>query len=488
MIWVRFFWDVQAQDKNIWTYLLCAVCLVCLLLWLLVLSRLPLRVRFKALAVVVLIHLVVLGLVKIEGVDGDLVPILGWRWQTQSAEPVQTIPAIADDDLLKIGGWTQFLGPGRDCTVESVSLETNWLTHPPQELWRVAVGPGWSGFAVANGLAVTQEQRGDQEAVVCYQASSGHEVWAHTYDAHYVSTIAGEGPRATPSISEDRVYAMGSTGWLTCLDLETGELIWDRNVIAENDAEVSPWGVSASPLIVSNQVVVSVGGSEGRSLIALDSKTGTLLWTGGDDSASYSSPVLATLDRQLQIVVFNFSSIAGHDPNTGRVLWKQPYSAGHVHVAAPLVIGTNRVLFSSGYGHGSELYTVLQTEAETWSAELAWKSRRMKAKFSNLVERGGFVYGLDDGIMACIAADTGDLIWKDGRYGHGQLILAEDLLLIMAEQGELILVDLSPEGLKELAQIEVFPGKTWNPPALAGHYLFLRTDSEAVCLRLAEAF
>jgi len=465
---------------------------LCLMLWLLVLSRLPWRTRWISLGVVALVHGVIFGLVRIQGVDGDLVPIVRWRWKTT---PGSALTSSDNPSLVRERGtqdqgpegWSQFLGPNRNSRVEGFGLVTDWNNHPPKELWRIPVGPGWSGFAVSDGVAVTQEQEGGRESVSCFDALTGQRLWTHSYEARYATTIAGEGPRSTPSIDEGRVYAVGATGWLTCLDEQSGKVVWARNIVEENGGKVPEWGFSVSPLVVADRVILSVGGRDGRSVVAIDKLTGETGWTGGDDLASYSSPIVHELAGHTQVVVFNNGSVAGHDLDTGELLWQHPYARGHVHVAVPLVLGSGRVLVSSGYGHGSELYDIQLDEEGDWSANLVWKSRRMKAKFTNLIEHDGFIYGLDDGIFACISADTGDLQWKDGRYGHGQVILAGEHLLVTTETGHVVLIDPSPEELRELSRASIFRGKTWNPPALAGRYLFLRTDAEAVCLELAVA-
>jgi outer membrane protein assembly factor BamB len=320
--------------------------------------------------------------------------------------------------------------------------------------------------------------------VLCLDALTGQRVWTYAYEARYASTIAGEGPRSTPSVDEGRVYSVGSTGWLTCLGLEDGEVLWARNVLAESGGTVPEWGFSVSPLVVGKRVILSVGGTNDQSLVALDKLTGQIVWTGGDDLVSYSSPIIHTLAGETQVVVFNHSSVAGHDMVSGELRWEHAYARGHVHVAAPLALSKDRVLVSSGYGHGSELYSIQRDDKGVWSAERVWKSRRMKAKFTNLIQRDGFIYGLDDGILACISAETGELQWKDGRYGHGQAILAGDHLLLTTETGEVVLIEPNPEELRELAKVSVYTGKTWNPPALAGQFLFMRTDREAVCLEL----
>ncbi len=209
------------------------------------------------------------------------------------------------------------------------------------------------------------------------------------------------------------------------------------------------------------------------------------MWHAGDDLASYSSPIVATLGGVRQIVVLNFSSIAGHDPASGRVLWSHPWRRDAPSVAAPLVISENRVLLSAGYGVGSRLLEVSR-DGDAVTQSLVWESTRLKAKFTNPIIHDGFVYGLDDGVLVCLDPATGERRWKGGRYGHGQTILAGNRLLVQTEDGEIVLVDPRPDAHHELARFSVFDQKTWNPPALAGRFLVVRTDTEAACYELAE--
>ena len=384
--------------------------------------------------------------------------------------------------------YPQFLGADRNGTVSGVRLADDWAKRPPRLVWRRAIGAGWSGFAVVGGVAVTQEQRGNREMVVAYNIIDGSPKWSHGDEAHFESTIAGEGPRATPTISRGRVFTLGSTGLLNCLDLETGKAIWKRDIAADNDSPQPDWGRSSSPLVVDDLVVVSAGasaaGPPGRSLVAYHRDTGEPVWRAGDDIASYSSPVLATLGGVRQIVVLNQRSVAGHDPATGRVLWNHPWPREAPTVAIPLVVSENRVLLSSGYGIGSRLLQISR-DGDSVSQALVWESPRLKAKFTNPILHDGFVYGLDDGVLVCLDPSNGERRWKGGRYGHGQTLLVGSHLLVQTEDGDVVLVDASPEAHRERARFTAFAQKTWNPPALAGRYLLVRTDTEAACYELA---
>jgi outer membrane protein assembly factor BamB len=310
---------------------------------------------------------------------------------------------------------------------------------------------------------------------------SGVPIWSYAYPAHFHSTLAGEGPRATPTVAGNRVYALGSSGILNCLDLETGKPIWSKDVVQDNQAKVNEWGMSCSPLLVDDLVVVSAGGKNNRSLVAYRAATGEFFWGGGTDGAGYSSPFMASLAGVRQILIFNSGGVSAHDPATGTNLWKYHWPGGHPHISTPIVLPDDRLLVSSGYGVGSELLKVQRDSEGKLNATRIWKSNRLKAKFTDLIYRGGFIYGLDDGIMVCLDASNGEQKWKEGRYGHGQEILVEDLLLITAESGEVILLDPNPQQSRELTRFSALHGKTWNPPALAGQYLLVRNDKEAAC-------
>jgi outer membrane protein assembly factor BamB len=392
-----------------------------------------------------------------------------------SAPPVT--PAAAGGD------WPQFQGPLRDATMASLRLARDWSARPPRPVWRRPVGEGWSGFAVSGGIAVTQEQHGPDERVAAYELATGRPLWTDATAARYETVIAGIGPRATPALHGGRVYAQGATGVLVALDLASGRRLWSRDVVGENGAVLAEWGKSGSPLVVDGRVIVNAGGA-GRSLVAYDAATGAPSWAAGSGRASYSSPVLLSLAGRPQVVVLNSASVAGHDPRTGALLWETPFPGGQPNVATPLPLDADRLLVSVGYGVGSKAYRLAAGPAGALEPALLWESTRLKSKFGNLVRHGGFVYGLDDGVLTCLDPETGERRWKEGRYGHGQLLLAGGLLLVQTEEGELVLIDPSPDAARELARVSLLDGKTWNPPALAGRLLLVRNDRQAAAYEL----
>ncbi len=454
-----------------------------LLLWFFFLSRIRWKHRLWGLGLIVVLGVVFFNLVRVQGVSGDMVPILAWRWDSGLEEAPVAADRGASLSLVTDHPFPQFLGRHRNATIPEVTLQTDWASTPPREVWRQPVGEGWSGFAVVENLAITQEQRGDSEFVVAYELGSGEIRWVHEDRARYSTVLGGAGPRSTPAIDGNVVFATGATGILNALDLGSGTLKWKRDVLQENGSSVPEWGYSASPLVLEGRVIVTAGG-EGKLLVAYDRNSGDMIWSGGDDRIGYSSPTLMNLAGVPQIVSFNHSSITSHDPENGQVLWSREWPDRQPNVMQPLQLPGDRVMASSGYGAGAKLFSVRLSTADSLSVELVWESRRMKSKFANIVYHRGYVYGLDDGILVSLDPETGRRVWKRGRYGHGQMLLVGSHLLLQTEMGEMVLIDPNPEELTELARFRVFEGKTWNSPTLAGRFLLVRTAGEAACYEM----
>ena len=456
--------------------------------------RSPVSVFWKI--TVPLVALVGLGAcVRVDDYTADMKITLAWRFVPRPDE--RLAPAASEVDNVSIQApvasgrdYPRFLGSGGRAAAPDVQLATNWIDNPPRPMWRQPIGAGWSAFAVVGNYAVTQEQRGEQELVVGYELTTGRIVWSHADAARFVDPLAmgGVGPRATPTIDGDRVYTQGATGILNCLDFADGGRIWSRNIIAENGARQIQWGRSGSPLVVDNLVVVSAGGAEGKSLVAYDKATGEPVWSAGSDQCSYASPIVTTLAGTRQVVTVNEDHVRGHRLEDGQELWSYAWpgdSGGSANTSQPVPLSGDRVLVSKGYGQGCAVLQVRsKTEAEQTVSEL-WRSEKsLKTKMSNVVVYKDHIYGLSGGILECVRIDGLKRAWKRGRYGHGQLMLVGDLLLVLSEKGELALVRASPEKFDEVTTFQVLDDKTWNNPALAGDYLLVRNHLEAACYQL----
>jgi outer membrane protein assembly factor BamB len=448
---------------------------------------------------------------RLNGFNGNLVPTVTWRW-TPVPDTVLAQSGLNEQQQMADvqptpHDYPGFLGANRDAFIPNVHLETDWNANPPKLLWRQPIGAGYSAFAIVGQAAITLEQRGEQELVSCYDLKTGRMLWHHAVQARHYNEIGGDGPGSTPTIHEGRVYALGGTGILRCLDAATGKPIWIHDVLAdvgttyEADRAGVWWGRSASPLIVDNLVVVPAGGPAGGpkvSLVAYDKLTGEIVWKGGTRQVSYSSPSLATYGGMRQIVIVNEDNITGHDPKTGEVLWTAPWDGSSNSTASAsqtVQVADDRFFVSKGYSiGGGALFEVKRAEPTSdsnqapesnWTVRRIWHNHRvLQTKLDNVVIKDGYVYGLSDGVLQCVELETGKRAWAGATYGHGQLLRVGDVLLITGETGELALVEFNPSEFHELAKIQALEGKTWNNPALSGDLLLVRNAQEAACYQL----
>lgn len=472
-----------------------------LYLWVRIGSGFSGRGQRRAVAGFLLLFGALWAVTRLDGFRGDGRAIWRWRWSPAAEAAWKTHAADA--------------GPKAPLEGAAISVATNWRDYPafrgadrsgvrtgvhwaadehwpPPLVWRRPVAPAWSSFAVQGEAAITQEQRGDRECVVCYRLETGEELWRHADAGRFEEVTSGPGPRATPAIAADgRVYALGASGRLNCLDAASGKLLWTTDILADAGHENRLFGMCGSPLVVGDKVLVAPGG-RGASLVAYDRQTGRRLWSAGDADASYSSPQLAQFASGSQVLLFHAEGLSGHDLDSGRELWSFPWvsnPAERNNVCQPVPLpagepgGSDRVFLASGYGRGSALLE-LEREGEQWRVQPLWEARWPQTKFASVVVHEGHVYALDDKILTCMELASGRRCWKAGHYGHGQLLLADGRLIVQAEGGEVAVVAASPDAWRELQHFPALSDRTWNHPALAGEYLLVRNDREAACFRL----
>ena len=393
-------------------------------------------------------------------------------------------PAPIEAALPSSPDWTDFRGPRRDGEYRAGQVLATWPKAGVTPLWKQPAGGGYASFAVAKGRAFTIEQRGRREVVAGYDVRSGRELWTSAWDAEFRESLGGDGPRATPTWYAGLVYALGALGELRALEEATGRLVWRTNILSDAKAENLAWGMAAAPLIVDGAVVVHPGGPDGHSVVAYDRLTGAHRWSALNDQAGYASPMLVTFAGVRQILVFTALRVLGLAPDGSRVLWEHPWKAPYdVNAAQPLLLGDNRLFISSGYGVGAAVLEVTSTP-QGLSAREVWRNMRMKNRFASSVVRDGIIYGFDESILGAIDAATGELKWKGGRYGYGQLLLVGEHLIVLSEDGELALVRATPNRFEEVARFPVLDGKTWNVPALSNGYLLVRNLAEMAAFDL----
>jgi outer membrane protein assembly factor BamB len=409
---------------------------------------------------------------------------------TRAADPVAPKanaegPAMSDRGFPRVE-WPGFRGPERNSIIRGVRINTDWSASPPVEMWRRPIGPGWSSFAVRGDLLYTQEQRGDDEIVACYKVSTGEPVWRHRDPVRFWEPEGGVGPRATPTLDKDRVYAFGATGILNALDAGNGKVVWSRNVASDTGRKVPIWGFASSPLVVDDIVIVAAEGT----LAGYDLDNGNPRWVGPRHGGSYSSPHRATIDGVVQILLLGGPGVISVAPADGAVLWTHAWSPGPIVQPALTADGDiliNAIASTGGIGtrrlhvkHGSG----------GWSVEERWTSRGLKPYFNDFVVHEGHAFGFDGSILACIDLSDGQRKWKGGRYGNGQLVLLhdQDLLLVISEEGELALVGAQTDQFREVARFPAaLEGKTWNHPVLVGDVLLVRNGEEMAAFRLSVA-
>jgi outer membrane protein assembly factor BamB len=464
--------------------------LVC---WAVASRRLTTGPRRASMVATILLACGVFTLVRTGGMSGEGDSDLHWRW---TPTPEERLLALADNEpaaapstptaAKTVAQWPGFRGPDRDGSVRGVQIATDWSRSPPVELWRRAVGPGWSSFAVGGDLLYTQEQRGDDEVVACYHVTTGQPVWKHRDATRFWESNAGAGPRATPTLSNGRVYTCGATGIVNALDAADGAVVWSRNAAADTGARVPGWGFAGSPLVVDDLVIVATSGR----LVAYNRASGEPRWSCQSGGGGYSSPHLVTIDGVKQILLLNETGAISVAPATGTELWKYAWQSDGI--VQPALTADGDLLIGSGSGMNGGMGVrrfAIAHGAYGWSAEDGWTSVGLKPYFNDFVVHKGHAFGFDGSLLACIDLEDGKRMWKGGRYGHGQLILVpdQDLLVVLSEKGELALVPATSDQFRELARLPAIEGKTWNHPVLAGDVLLARNDREMVAFRLSLA-
>jgi outer membrane protein assembly factor BamB len=470
-----------------------------LLIWWLTLRRISLTWRLGGLTLALLL---LAGLVRASVsevyFDGDMKPRFRWVWQespaARTAEWLRNNSGKANTGPESVGAefdvtegdWPAYCGRDSARVISGDRpVSPDWVKRPPRELWRHPVGEAWSSFAVVGNWLFTQEQRADRECVVCYRADTGAELWHHEDTARYETPMGAVGPRATPTVTKDRLFALGATGILNCLHPLSGTAIWQTSILKDSGGTLLEWGMSGSPLFYEGLVIVDAGSAQGRAVIAYDAASGSIKWSSENHQAGYAAPRIEQIGGQPQLLIFHGEGLLALNPNTGVKLWEYSWTNIYkINVAQPIRFG-DQIFISSGYDSGCVLLDALRIvngkPAEVWSP-----AKSLKLKFNEAVAAGDYVYGLDDGILSCIDLRTGERKWKGGRYRYGQVLLWKDLLLIQAEKGSVALVEVRPDRFTEVTRFEPLDDRTWNVPVVCRSRLYVRNANEAACYSLGD--
>jgi outer membrane protein assembly factor BamB len=390
---------------------------------------------------------------------------LGWIWMM----------GIGLTSLAFGADWPQFRGPTRD----GISLEKGWFKAgvTARTVWETELGVGHAAVALQAGRLYTMGNRDDKDVVYCLDALTGKRIWDYSYPCR-----AGNypGPRSTPTIEGRRVFTLSREGLFLCLDAAKGTVLWKRDLGREMKAKPPSWGFASSPLVMGNLVVVNVGSSG----LAVDKATGATKWSSGGEGASYASPVAITIAGRAGVLVFGTEEITAVDAATGRKVWAHPWKTDcDVNAADPVVTG-DKVLISSGYGHGAALLTVTGA-----TPKVEWENKKLVSHFSSPVLSGLHVYGIHgdagEGDLRCVDLATGAVKWLNGEVGFGSLTMADGKLIVLSEKGTLAIIEDDPEACREVWSQKVLDGVCWTMPTLCNGLIYCRNDKgRLICLDL----
>lgn len=435
-------------------------------------------------------------LLRAEGMWGDYNMALAWRWTPTVEERMlsQADAAPADQNALTAAElesaltepeWPGFRGALRDSVLTGVSLDADWSGGVGTPLWKKPIGPGWSSFVVAGPLLITQEQRGEEELIVCYDAETGAELWTQEVKTRFYDALGGPGPRATPTLADGGLYVMGASGHVLRLDPATGKILWQQDIRKVADREPPIWGFSSSPLVVDGTVIVHAGGKDDKGLLAFDTETGDLKWSAPAGDHSYSSPALLTIAGQPVIAMLTNKELNLLNPADGKVLLSYDCASEGQRVLQPQLVGEDEILIATGMGKGMQKIHVTNKDGK-WTAEEVWTAKGLKPDFNDYAIYEGHAYGFDGTIFTCIDLKDGKRKWKAGRYGKGQVLLVKDSghLLVIGEEGAVVLLKADPASHQELATFQALEGKTWNHPVLIGDRLYVRNSAQAAAYKL----
>lgn len=387
--------------------------------------------------------------------------------------------------------WPQYRGPEHD-GITPEKINTQWPPGGPKVLWKIALGSSLGSFVTDGKKIFVYQMQGvvptGEEALTAIDAATGRGIWQHGIDGatHYDSG-GGDGPRSTPTYDDGKVYVLSTFLKLGCLDANTGSVVWAHDLKAEFGGKEPAWGNACSPLIEGNLLFVCCGGRN-QSLIAFDKNTGKVVWKGQSDKPTHASPIPATIAGVRQIIFFTVPGLVAVKPETGEVLWRQPFKFSTSTAASPVLCGDDIVYCSAGYGVGSGAYQIKKEGDNFTSSELWFKSGHEVNHWSTPIYKDGYLYGLygfkefKTEPLKCIDVKTGDEKWSHDGFGQGQVILVDDNLMVVGDQGELVLVKPNPDSYEEIARCHPIAGKCWTDPAVADGRVYLRSQTGAVCL------
>jgi outer membrane protein assembly factor BamB len=417
---------------------------------------------------------------------------------------------FASLNVAQAGDWPQWRGPDRDGVWHETGIVESFGPDDLERVWTADVSNGYSGPTVANGRVYVTDrvvEPEEVERVLCFDAATGESLWTHEYPCVYRSVGYPDGPRASVTVADGRAFSLGTMGHLRCLDAETGELLWKKDPDTDYDIANPTWGITSAPLVEDDLVIVQIGAEPDACIVGLDVETGEERWRALEDKPSYSAPIVVEREGKRVLICWTSEHLVGLDPETGSVYWDHELLPARMVINVPTPVVDGNRLFLSAFYDGSYLFKLAD---DACSAELVWERRgrserdtdALHAMISNPIIQGEYIYGVDSyGQFRCLELATGDRIWEDltavpqERWATIHTVRNGDRYLMFNDAGELLIATLSPDGLDITSRakiIEPTPGQldrgggvSWSHPAYANRHVYVRSDTELVCVNLA---
>jgi outer membrane protein assembly factor BamB len=379
--------------------------------------------------------------------------------------------------------WGQFRGPDRNGHIPTQTVSIDW-SKPPKTRWSTSSGLGHSSIITSGNLAITMEQDQDQEILIARSFEDGQEAWRVAEETKWQDMLSGTGPRSTPTLHNGKLYTLFSHGKLSRVDANSGNVEWSIQVTPDS-YEFPEWGLAISPLIWNDMIILSLGGEE-SAVKAYSVNSGEKIWQSQvAGKAVYLSPNILRLLNEDHLIVSLVGKIVSLDPKNGMTLWEEPWKIfmNNVQIVQPIAVSNDSIVMAAGYGKGAECFTISRDEeSEKYRVQSSWKSKDLKAKFSNPIFKDGYLYGLSENLLVCLEAKTGKLMWRGEKYSYGRILLADQKLLILGHSGVFSVVDASPDGFREISSRQLLSdARCWNGPAFVNGYLLARNGEQIAC-------
>ncbi len=376
------------------------------------------------------------------------------------------------------GDWPNWRGPNHNGISEETGWQSVWPAAGPKRLWRASVGTGFASVSVSEGRVFTLGNDDNTDTLYCFDAGTGDILWKHAYQQQLAPKYYEGGPSATPTVAGDSVFTFSKSGGVRCIGASSGALIWKKDLATELKLKEPAWGFAGSPLVQGDRVIFNAGDSG----VALDKRSGAVVWRSPEGPAGYSTPVPFPAGDQPGLALMGKDALIAVRADLGTVLWRYSWETRYdVNAADPVIVGGDRFFITSGYNHGCALVQVTGGQPA-----LLWENKHMRSQITSPVLWKGHLYGVDDNQLVCLDVETGRLKWTDRSVGKGSLMIADGKLIVLSEKGELSVAEPSPAGFKPISRAQVLSGRCWTVPVLCNGRMYCRNASgDLVCLDVA---